>query len=360
MMHIRNTCPGVLVTLLASCLAATAADRNFVTFPKIDIHVHIYEDSPAYLELMDEINIIRVLNVSVRGMDKDRFDYHQEAARSLAEKYPDKFSWASTFPLWNVNEPGYVGKTITGLNKDFKNNALAVKVWKDVGLAAVNDHGDHIHFDDPVFDPIIEHIVVHGKPVLGHLAEPIHAWRPLEDGNPLHNYQRENPEWHFYNRAEMPSYERIIAARDARVAKHPEMTFVAFHLGSMSHDVGMIDSRLAIYPNMYVGVAARVQFIMRQPTEKVRDFFIKYQDRILYGTDLSIENWGEDRSAPETAEEKARFKERSRKMYQDQWNYFSTDEMVTYRGHTTRGLNLPTEVLEKFYYKNARKIIPGL
>ncbi|MCB1122347.1 MAG: amidohydrolase family protein, partial [Verrucomicrobiae bacterium] len=147
---------------------------------------------------------------------------------------------------------------------------------------------------------------------------------------------------------------------DARVAKHPEMTFVAFHLGSMSHDVGMVDSRLAIYPNMYVGVAARVQFLMRQPSEKVRDFFIKYQDRILYGTDLSIENWRDERSAPETAEERARFKERSRKMYEDQWNYFSSDGMATYLGYTTRGLNLPTEVLEKFYYKNAQKVIPGL
>lgn len=349
-----------LFFLLLGTVVTQATNREFETFPKIDVHVHIYEDSPAYLELMDEINLIGVLNVSVRGMEADVYNYRHDSALRLAVKYPEKFSWASTFPLWNINEPGYVGKTITGLNEDFENNAQAVKVWKDVGLAATNDHGDHIHFDDPVFDPIIEHIVVDGLPVLGHLAEPIHAWRPLEDGNPLHNYQRENPEWHFYAKPDMPSYERIIAARDARVAKHPDMTFVAFHLGSMSHDVGMVDSRLAIYPNMYVGVAARVQFLMRQPTEKVRAFFIQYQDRILYGTDLSID--GPDSSGAATAGKEAnrKFKERTRQMYEEQWNYFSSDGMATYRGYTTQGLNLPTEVLEKLYFKNAQKVIPGL
>ena len=121
--------------------------------------------------------------------------------------------------------------------------------------------------DDPLFDPIIEHIVANGKPLLGHLAEPIHAWRPLEKDNPLHRYQHANPQWHFYGKPEIPSYERIIAARDARIAKHPKMTFVAFHLGSMSHDVGMVDSRLAIYPNMYAGVAGRVRFLTRQSSK---------------------------------------------------------------------------------------------
>jgi len=189
-------------------------------------------------QLMDEINIIKVLDVAVQGMDPAVFEYRLKGARHLAKKYPERYTWASTFPLWNFNESGYVGNTIIGLDKTFEDGALAVKVWKDVGLSLKNDQGEHIHFDDPLFDPIIEHIVVQGKPVLGHLAEPIHAWRPLEEGNPLHNYQRSNPEWHFYGKPDIPCYERIISARDERVARHPKMTFVAFHLGSMSHGCG--------------------------------------------------------------------------------------------------------------------------
>ncbi len=336
-----------------------AADRDFETFPKIDIHVHIYEDVPAFHEIMEEINIIKVLNVSVRAMTADVFEYRKVGARQLAHDHPGGFSWASTFPLWNINEPGYVGKTINVLDESFADGAIAVKVWKDVGLEVKNEHGDHIHFDDAKFDPIVEHIVANGRPVLGHLAEPIHAWRPLDEENPLHRYQLSNPQWHFYGKPEMPSYEKIIAARDARVARHPEMTFVAFHLGSMSHDVGMVDSRLAIYPNMHAGVAGRVKFLTRQSSEKVRAFFIKHQDRLMYGTDLTIETWG-SRTVPVTPEENAEFKESLKKRYRDDWDYFVSEGDVDHDGFATQGLNLPTEVLEKFYYKNAQRIIPGL
>ena len=211
-----------------------------------------------------------------------------------------------------------------------------------------------------LFDSLLDLLFCFGQPgLLGHLAEPIHAWRPLENDNPLHRYQHANPQWHFYGKADIPSYERIIAARDARIAKHPEMTFVAFHLGSMSHDVGMVDSRLAIYPNMYAGVAGRVRFLTRQSSEKVRDFFIKYQDRLMYGTDLTIESWGL-RSTPQTPEESQRFKERLKKRYRSDWDYFTSMGRVDYDGHETQGLGLPKEVLEKFYYKNAQSIIPGL
>ena len=321
--------------------------------------MHIYEDTPGMHELMTEINIIKVLDVAVRGIDPELFEYRMNGARKLAEKYPDRYTWASTFPLWNINEPGYVGKTINGLDKNFEDGALAVKVWKDVGLSLKDGQGEHIHFDDPLFDPIIEHIIVNERPVLGHLAEPIHAWRPLEVDNPLHNYQRSNPQWHFYGKRDIPSYERIIAARDARVARHPEMTFVAFHLGSMSHDVGMVDSRLAIYPNMHAGVAGRIKFLTRQSSEKVRAFFIKYQDRLLYGTDLSIETWG-DETAPQTDQENRLFKKNTRERYYRDWEYLTSKGTMDYDGYETKGLNLPTDVLEKFYYKNAQRIIPGL
>lgn len=349
----------VLMCLFGTAASSQTVDRNFETFPKIDIHVHIYEDTPAYHELMEEINLIKVLNVSVRAMEPERYEYRLNGAKSLANKYPDKFAWACTFPLWNINDSDYIDKTLQGLEQNFMDGALAVKIWKDVGLEVKDEEGEHIHLDDPVFDPIIEYIVVQGKPVLGHLAEPIHAWRPLEEDNPLHRYQLNSPQWHFYGRPEIPSYERIIAARDERVARHPDMTFIAFHLGSMSHDVGMVDSKLAIYPNMYAGVAGRVHFLTRQPSEKVRAFFIKYQDRLLYGTDLSIEEWG-NRHPPRNEEEKKQFMEATRRRYEEDWNYFTSSGKVIHRDYETEGLNLPTQVLQKFYYKNAKRIIPGL
>jgi hypothetical protein len=107
-----------IVALLA-LVSAHAEEIHFETFPKIDIHVHIYEDTPAFHELMEEINLIKVLNVSVRAMDPKVFEYRNANARQLAHDHPHTFSWASTFPLWNINEPGYVGKVINGLDKNF-------------------------------------------------------------------------------------------------------------------------------------------------------------------------------------------------------------------------------------------------
>lgn len=121
----------------------------------------------------------------------------------------------------------------------------------------------------------------------------------------------------------------------------------------------MVDSSLAIYPNMHAGVTGRIKFLTRQPSKKVRKFFLKYQDRLLYGTDLTIETW-ENAQAPKTTEENERFQTKTRKRYYRDWDYLTSDGTVDYDGYQTQGLNLPTEVLEKFYYKNAQRIIPGL
>ena len=85
---------------------------------------------------MEEINLIKVLNVSVRTMDPEVFEYRMQGARQLAHDHPLSFTWASFFPLWNIKEPGDVGKVINGLDENFAYGALAVKVWKNIGLEA--------------------------------------------------------------------------------------------------------------------------------------------------------------------------------------------------------------------------------
>src|SRR5438876_11662477 len=96
--------------------------------------------------------------------------------------------------------------------------------------------------------------------------------------------------------------------------------------------------------------AARVPYFMLQPREKVRAFLIKYQDRILYATDLVV--------MPQDDTEKALQAWTS--TYERDWKFFATDKMVEYKGHNDRGLRLHEPVLRKLYHDNAVRGNPGI
>ena len=89
---------------------------------------------------------------------------------------------------------------------------------------------------------------------------------------------------------------------------------------------------------------------MLQPRDKVRAFLLKYQDRVLYATDLVVL----PRSKTEDA--LAEF----RNTYARDWKFFSTGQNVAYMGHTYQGLALPPSVLRKLFHDNAVHWFPGL
>ena len=142
--------------------------------------------------------------------------------------------------------------------------------------------------DDPVFGPVLDNIVAHHKTVVAHFAEPDSCWRPLDPASPDYSYYKQHPEEHAYRHPEWPTKLAILAARDHLLQLHPTLRVVGAHLGSMEVDVDQIAERFDHYPNFAVDTAARIPYLMRQSPEKVRAFLIKYQDRVLYGTDLGI------------------------------------------------------------------------
>jgi predicted TIM-barrel fold metal-dependent hydrolase len=203
--------------------------------------------------------------------------------------------------------------------------------------------------DDPAFAPILAAIATRGKTLYAHLAEPIGAWKPLDPTDPDSSYYRENPRWHMYGHPERPKKETILAARDRMLGAHPKLRVVGCHLGSMEEDVAEIAKRLDRYPNFAVDTAARVTHLAIQPREKVRAFLLRYQDRILYGTDDGLMP-GDDAAA--------RVKHWEADLQRD-WKYFATAEQVEYMGRTVTGLELPAPVLRKLYHENAAKWVPG-
>jgi predicted TIM-barrel fold metal-dependent hydrolase len=334
--------------------ATAAPTPGFEQLRKIDVHSHIYEDLPVVNAMLRRINL-RVINVSVPATDGHMAFMHRFNA-ALVKQHPDLFSWASTFDLAARNDPDYGARVAKALDETFAQGAVMVKIWKEVGLELKRPDGSFMLPDDAVLDPVYAHLALRKKPLLAHLAEPREAWLPLDPKGVHYGYYSRNPKWHLYGRPEFPSHERLMESRDQILARHPTLVVIGAHVGSLEWDVDEIARRLDKYPNFNVEVSARTRDLTRQPTSKVRAFFVKYQDRILYGVDRS---WMPHRTPdvkPTDAQRQA-FATELEAQYRRDWDYYAGTGSFAYGTDTVEGLGLTRDVLEKFYWKNADRII---
>jgi predicted TIM-barrel fold metal-dependent hydrolase len=347
----------LLVGLAAPSASLAGPPPAFEEIPKIDVHSHIFEDVPEVVEMMDRCRL-RIVNVCVRGTDPERLRRTEALAEQQQAKYGrQRFPFASTFDLTRRDDPDYVEQVKRWLDASFEKGAVMVKIWKEVGMEIKDRQGRFVLPDDPLFDPIYAFLTERKKPLLAHLAEPREAWLPLDPQGVHYGYYSKNPEWHLYGRAGFPSHEEIVAARDRILERHPRLTVIGAHLGSLEHDVDEVARRLDRYPNFFVDCSARTVDLTRQPHDKVRAFLVSYQDRVLYGLDQTR---APDPQRESTAEERLRFVRTLEESYRRDFRYYAGEGEMDYRGKTVRCLGLPREVLEKLYHGNAERIIPGL
>ncbi|MEX1018990.1 MAG: amidohydrolase family protein, partial [Litorilinea sp.] len=257
----------------------------------IDAHVHFPDDHPDLLQMLGKLDIL-ALNISFANQSKPHWRDEADRYRDLAKQYPQHFRWCTTFGLpptgTNSGDARYVDRAISGLDKDFADGAIGVKVWKSYGMELKRADGSPIMVDDRVLAPIFEHMQAKGYPVLMHIGDPLAAWMPLDHPSPHQTYYRENPDWHMAGKAGFPTHAEIIAARDRMLANHPGLTVIGAHLGSLEHDVDEVAARLDRFPDFNVDISARLADMIMQKSAKVRAFFERYQDRILYGTDIVL------------------------------------------------------------------------
>jgi predicted TIM-barrel fold metal-dependent hydrolase len=334
--------------------AAAASPPGFEQLRKIDVHSHVYEDLPVVNAMLRRINL-RVINVTVPATDGHLAFMHRFNA-ALVKQHPDIFSFASSFELATRNEPGYGARVGKALDETFAQGAVMVKIWKEVGIDLKQPDGSFLLPDDPSLDPVYAHLTARRKPLLAHLAEPREAWLPLDPKGVHYGYYSRNPRWHLYGKPGYPSHERLMEARDHVLAKHPGLVVIGAHIGSLEHDVDEVAKRLDKYPNFHVEVSARTRDLTRQPSSKVRAFFVKYQDRILYGVDRS---WTPHRTpdVKPTDADRQKFAADLEAQYRRDWDYYAGTGAIAYGADTVEALALPRVVLEKFYGRNAERII---
>jgi hypothetical protein len=332
---------------------ASAADelQAFAALQPVDTHVHAFKSDPAFMDLMARLQL-HVLDICVA----DTQGIYGELAAQLARA--KGFVQASsghgrlcvTFNPFTFQQKDFAQDTVKQLHQEFAEGAVAVKIWKNIGMELKAPDGKYVMPDDPVFAPIYREIAAENKTLVAHVAEPSSCWKPFDPDSPDYDYYKENPEWYMYLHPDHPRKETILAARDHLLAENPQLRVVGAHLGSMETDVDEIAKHFDRYPNFAVDTAARMEYLMLAPREKVRNFLIKYQDRVLYGTDLEFLK---DEATPDALKD-------WQETYARDWKFLATDQTLQLRGRSIEGLNLPEPVLRRIYHDNAVWWIPGI
>jgi hypothetical protein len=333
-------------TLLGVTRAADGPD-----FERIDTHIHVHRDAPAIATALNE-SMWRGLDIVVcPASDDEPFDLEAKL-RATSKVHRDSggaLAWASTFDARGFEEPGFTDRTIDHVRRSFADEAIAVKIWKNIGMAIKAKSGAFLLPDNPALLPIYEAIQRADKTLVAHLAEPNGAWLPLDDKNPEFTYYSNNPQWHMHGKAGAPVKDAILTARDRVLARYPKLRVVGCHLGSDEDDLKRLAKRLDAYPNFAVDTAARVRYFARGDRNQAQEFLTRYQDRILYATDFSLRE-GDVAAAARSL----------RATHDRDWAFFASDDRITYAGHPTQGLALPQDVLRKIFRENALRWIPGL
>ncbi len=344
------------LVIFAACIIIARCDYklpDFVSFPKIDAHVHIRTYDPSFTEQAITDNF-QFLTIVTRSSGQSFIDEQLKYATFQNNKFPNTVYFTTTFSMEKFGTPGWQDQTINQLKKDFASGAIAVKVWKDIGMTFRDQNGNFIMIDDPRFDPVLDFIASEGKSLVAHIGEPRNCWLPLDSMtvNNDREYFRDHPEYHMYLHPDYPSYEEQIFSRDHMLEKHRSLKVIGAHLGSLEWNVDELAKCLDSYPNFAVDMAARICHFQVQDREKVRNFIIDYQDRILYGTDLGVQENSDIVSV----------RKRLHDVWLEHWEYFSTDEEMTSESVNGkfRGLKLDKKVLLKIYYKNVKNWYPGL
>lgn len=316
----------------------------------IDAHVHLNTISPEKMEMALKYNA-SFLSINTNIPAFISIEDQGKVILELQKKYPGRVQYVTSFDFRDWGKPNFAQGAIDQIKKGLDNDAVGVKIWKDVGFELHDEEGKFVMIDDPIFDPIFKFLVKNDILLIGHQGEPRNCWLPLDEMtvDSDRNYFKAHPEYHMFLHREYPTYEEQMQARDNMLDKFPELQYVGLHLFSMEYDIAEVAKRLDKYKNTKVDLAERIVHLHLQAKDNwtaVRDFCIKYQDRIIYGTDVI-----DDGSAP--ADEIAN---RMEHLWNFHYDFFATDktlEAPEFRGEF-KGLNLPKEVVEKIFYLNAK------
>jgi predicted TIM-barrel fold metal-dependent hydrolase len=312
-------------------------------FPVIDVHNHVNDAQSAghghlppekVLATMDNCNVQRIV-ILTGGWGEAL----QRVVDEMVKPYPGRFTVFVQLDWTNLDAPDFAQQMVRQIDDAVARGARGLKITKELGLQVRYKSGKLLTVDDPRLDPIWAECGRLGVPVAIHVSDPEAFFLPLDATNERYEELIDHPDWSFFG-PQFPSKQAILEARDRVFARHPNTTFISLHVATWPENLDYVSGLLDRCPNVMVEFGAREAELGRQP-RRARQFFLQYQDRILFGTDAAVE------------EEMYRNYFRWLETADDYFDYWGAPEQGRWKIY---GMQLPDEVLEKVYHKNAERI----
>jgi predicted TIM-barrel fold metal-dependent hydrolase len=326
---------------------------EFTDIEKIDAHMHYSSRGKALLDLAvdDKFSFISI------NTDVPFFDSIQTQEKYILDQNSARLDYMATFEMANWGSPEWLSTALDQIKNGIKNGAVAIKFWKNIGMGVRDENGNFVMLDHPNFKPIFKYLATHNIPAMGHLGEPKNCWLPLEEmtTNTDRAYFKAHPEYHMALYPEYPTYEKQMEIRDSVLKENPDLIFIGGHLASLEWSTDVLGAWLDQFPKTAVDMAERVCHLQLQAKEdwqKVRDFMIKYQDRIMYASDVIYDKKSDPIVIKETAHN----------IWKSEWDFFASNKVMEAHQFDGKfkGLDLPDDIIVKLYRDNALKWYPRL
>ena len=323
-----------------STLVVPQTEIQKAKYPFIDVHNHQFDMPLKNLSKltaeMDSLNMAFMINLSgFRGL------YLKQSLKNVKENAPTRFGLFVNVDFEAIDDVDFATEQVALIDQAVQDGVLGLKVYKSLGLTDRDKNGARIGVNDPRLDPIWKACGDNNIPVLIHSGEPASFWHPKDKFNERWLELRQKPNRYRDPKTNL-SFEEILAEQHDIFRKHPNTTFINAHLGWMGNDLDRLGAHLDTYPNVVTEIGAVLAELGRQP-KRARQFFVDYQDRILFGKDAyNISEYYTYFRVLETDDE---YFDYYRKRHAH-WKMY--------------GLALPDSILKKLYYKNALRLFPSI
>ncbi len=331
-----------------SSLKVEGREIKKAKFTFIDVHSHLW-DMPVMnldnlISEMNEINMGYIINLSGSGFGPQAAKdlYFDKSIKNIQENHPNRVGLFLNVDFESIDDENYAETQVKIIRDAVEKGAIGLKVYKSLGLRNKDSKGKRIRVDDERIGPIWDVCGELGIPVLIHSADPFQFWLPKDNQNERWFELKEKPGRYYGDSDFIPPFEDIINEQHTIFRRHKNTTFINAHLGWMGNDLQKLGQHLDEFPNVMTEFGAVIAELGRQP-KTAKQFFIDYQDRILFGKD---------------SYNKEEFYTYFRVLESDDeyFNYFRKRHAFW----KMYGLNLPDEVLKKIYYKNALRLFPSI
>lgn len=320
-------------------------------FPFIDVHSHHWDmpiqDLSELVSEMDSLNMAYLINLSGSGLatffgKQDLMEKNLTSSiKNIKENFPKRFGVFFNINFSRIDDEDFKGTTTLLINDAVEQGAIGLKVYKNLGLNLRDSKGKRVPVDDERLSFIWEECAKLNVPVLIHSGEPKAFFDPIDKFNERWLHAREKPN-SFRSSDQYPPFEKVMLEQYNMFRKHPKTIFINAHFGWYANDLNKLSKILDELKNVNVEFGAVINELGRQP-RAAKNFFIKYQDRILFGKDIYKKD--------------------------EYYIYFrvleTSDEYIQYyrKRHglwRLYGMGLPDVVLKKIYHENALKMFPSI